>query len=215
MPIVWESEFELRKKEIERYFGFLNGVADDPAFDPELQKTLKATAFLLLYNIVEASMRSALTAIIDELRAHKISFDDASAELRKLALNRLRSKADTKLHEAEKIAVQLLTVSFNADELFAGNIDARRIRDTALDYGFSSSTERALTRDGADLLTVKTARNDLGHGLKSFAEVGREYSAEELHEIMVRVLAYLNGILENIGFYIQSRQYLKVTKASP
>ena len=43
--------------------------------DDELLKTLKASGFLLLYNLVEATMRNGIEAIFDELQSQGVSYD--------------------------------------------------------------------------------------------------------------------------------------------
>ncbi|NET55552.1 MAG: hypothetical protein F6K47_05090, partial [Symploca sp. SIO2E6] len=50
--------------------------------------------------------------------------------------------------------------------------------------------------------------NDLAHGFKSFKEVGRDISADELVEIKKKVISYLREILQNIETYLANREYL-------
>ncbi len=57
-------------------------------------------------------------------------------------------------------------------------------------------------------MTIKSNRNDLAHGVKSFAEVGREKSADELLKIKNKVIKYLRNILVNIETYIANQEYL-------
>jgi hypothetical protein len=59
------------------------------------------------------------------------------------------------------------------------------------------------------LLKIKTNRNDLAHGFKSFEEVGKDATAEELLQIKKRVVCYLREILQNIEDYISKQEYLK------
>jgi hypothetical protein len=75
-------------------------------------------------------------------------------------------------------------------------------------YGFSCDTVRDKTYGGSDLLTVKDLRNDLGHGLKSFEEVGRNYPFQELKEIARRAMRYIHEILVNIDCYLSVGGYL-------
>ncbi|MDJ0636882.1 MAG: MAE_28990/MAE_18760 family HEPN-like nuclease, partial [Xenococcaceae cyanobacterium MO_188.B29] len=98
---------------------------------------------------------------------------------------------------------------FDKEKLFSGNIDARKIKQTAEIYGFSYKTDPKKTQDGYDLLKIKTNRNDLAHGFKSFEEVGRDASADELLQIKKRVICYLREILQNIETYISKQEYLK------
>ena len=55
---------------------------------------------------------------------------------------------------------------------------------------------------------IKNKRNDLAHGNKSFAEIGRDITVEELLTIKEEVIAYLEQILNNINQYITRQDYL-------
>ena len=74
-------DFHTRVQEVNQYFEFLNGLIEKTTklevlgdngekkiivIDPDIAKTLKANAFLLLYNLVESTMRNAIEAIFDE-----------------------------------------------------------------------------------------------------------------------------------------------------
>lgn len=76
-------------------------------------------------------------------------------------------------------------------------------------YGFSYQTTPKKTQNGSDLLTVKTNRNDLAHGFKSFEEVGKDATADDLLKIQKRVIFYLREILQNIESYLSNEDYLK------
>ncbi|MGD1698484.1 MAE_28990/MAE_18760 family HEPN-like nuclease [Dapis sp. BLCC M229] len=69
--------------------------------------------------------------------------------------------------------------------------------------------------DSSDLLIVKTKRNDLAHGIKSFAEVGKQKEADELMKIQDKVVNYLRQILENIETYLDNQEYLDSSTNSP
>lgn len=83
-------DFNKRAKEVNDYFIFLENLEKqttklallDPtgqyqiqSIDPELAKNLKANGFLLLYNLVESTMRNAIEAIFEEFKNKSISFD--------------------------------------------------------------------------------------------------------------------------------------------
>jgi hypothetical protein len=94
-------------------------------------------------------------------------------------------------------------------KLFSGNLDAKRIKETAEKYGFSYQTNPRKTDNGSDLLKIKTNRNDLAHGFKSFEKVGQDYTADDLLKMQKRVIHYLKTILQNIETYIYNQEYLK------
>ena len=65
------------------------------------------------------------------------------------------------------------------------------------------------------LLTVKSNRNDLAHGLKSFAEVGRDFDLGRLEAIMAQVVAFLRSLLESVTTYISTKAYLLQVQQAP
>ena len=141
----------------------------------------------------------------------KISSDNIKPKLKKIIFKNLKNRNPDKIYKnITDISLDIITVCFDKEDLFSGNVDGREIKKTAEQYGFSHRTNGSKTGDGNDLLTVKTNRNDLAHGFKSFSEVGRDKSADELLEIKNKVLRYLRQILENIEQYLSDQEYLDV-----
>ncbi len=224
MTNVLIQDFTERSKEVSKYFMLLksleqgttqlsmeskNGKQKNKEIDPELLKTLKASGFLLLYNLVEATMRNIIEAIFDQLKSKGVSYDDVRPELKKIVLKNIKKRNPDKiLSSITTISVDIITAGFDKEDLFSGNIDGKKIRETATEYGFSHVTDQEKTGNGTDLLTVKANRNDLAHGIKSFAEVGRDKTADELIEIKNKVIRYLKQILQNIDDYLEGEEYL-------
>ncbi|OCR00639.1 hypothetical protein BCD67_11720 [Oscillatoriales cyanobacterium USR001] len=219
------QDFNERSKEVSKYFMFLKslehgntklamvdkgGVSQKiKEIDPELIKTLKASSFLLLYNLVEATMRNAIQVIFDELKSQVVSYDQLRPELKKIVLKNLKKRNTDKIFSSiTAISIDIIHVGFDKDDLFSGNLDARKIRTTATEYGFSDWTDYAKTGDGEDLVIIKSNRNDLAHGFKSFAEVGKDKTTDELLEIKNKTIKYLRKILQNIEQYLSNQDYL-------
>ena len=51
-------------------------------------------------------------------------------------------------------------------------------------------------------------RNDLAHGNKSFADVGRDVTMGDILKIKEEVVEYLRQILTNIKNYLENKEYL-------
>ncbi|MEG4999741.1 MAE_28990/MAE_18760 family HEPN-like nuclease [Microcoleus sp. B4-D4] len=218
------QDFNERSQEVSKYFMFLKsleqgttklsmqgqgGIPKIKEIDSELIKTLKASGFLLLYNLVEATMRNAIEAIFDELRGRGISYDQVKPELKKIVLKNLKKRnPDIIFSSITAISLDIITAGFDKKDLFSGNIDGLKIRATATEYGFSHLTNYAKTGNGSDLLIIKTNRNDLAHGFKSFADVGKDKTANELLEIKNNTVRYLRQILQNIEQYLSNQDYL-------
>ncbi|NES84735.1 MAG: hypothetical protein F6K10_26850 [Moorea sp. SIO2B7] len=217
------QDFNERCTEVSKYFVFLKNLQQETiklnmgnvknpktkAINSELLKTLKASAFLLLYNLAESTMRNTIEAIFDELCSKGVSFDEIRPELKTIVLKNIKKKKPDEIKsKITTIALDIINVGFNKEELFSGNIDARLIKQTAKQYGFSPETDYQQTKNGEDLLKVKSNRNNLAHGIKSFAEVGKEHTADELIQIKDKVIRYLRQILQNVESYLTQQEYL-------
>jgi len=220
-----QQDFQSRVAEIETYFDFVARVdagdtlliasADgQPAYSAsardDLLRTFRASAILLLYNLMESTVTNAVEAIFDELSTQGIHFNDCRAEVRRVVLTNLKQhNPGDILPELQQLSTDIIIKTFKKDKIVSGNVDARRIKELSDDYGIDRPTA-----DGNDLLTVKTSRNDLAHGSKSFAEVGRTFTIADIIRIKDKVIAYLTAMLTNVSAYIQQQHY-RTSAANP
>jgi MAE_28990/MAE_18760-like HEPN len=223
-------DFDTRAIEVDNYFKFIEELLEDktklaviePAgtykiqsLDPELAKTLKANGFLL-HNLIESTMRNAIEAIFEELKNKTVSFDQLKPKIKVIVLQNLKNRSPKKIYlTINQISTDIITATFEREELFSGNVDARLIKEIAEKYGFSYQTDFARTKNGQNLLVVKSNRNDLAHGIKSFEEVGGDQAIEELLEIKEEAVEYLRQILENIRDYLDNEEYLELGASNP
>ena len=222
------QDFNELSEEVSKYFIFLQDLEQGKVklikeikgnnkankIDVELENTLKASAYLLLYNLIESTMKNAIEAIFQELQEKDVSFDKIRPELKKIILVNLKGRNPDKiLKKIQDISLDIVSIGFNKEELFTGNIDSKLIRETAKKYGFDSQTDdKKRTNDkNSYLLLIKNNRNDLAHGNRPFGDVGKSKTADELIEIKKTIVEYLKGILENIETYIDNEEYLDST----
>ena len=213
-----QQDFQGRVTEIESYFDFVARVdagdttlvsrADGlPSYSAaardDLLRTFRASAILLLYNLMESTVTNAVEAIYDDLNTQGIQFNDCRSEVRRVVLTNLKQHNPGEiLPELQRLSTDIIIRTFKKDKIVSGNVDARRIKDLSAEYGISLPAA-----DGNDLLTVKTSRNDLAHGSKSFAEVGRTFTIADILRIKDKVIAYLTAMLANVTIYIQQQHY--------
>ena len=224
-------DFNKRAKDVDDYFIFLDSLEKQTtqlalldttgkykiqSLDPELAKTLKANGFLLLYNLVESTIRNVIEAIFEEFKNKSISFDQLKPEIKLIVLQNLKNRSPKKIYlTINQLSTDIITATFEREELFSGNVDARLIKEIADKYGFSYQTDFAKTRNGQNLVVIKSNRNDLAHGIKSFEEVGGYQTLEELLEMKEEVIEYLTQILENVKTYLDNEEYLEVNTNNP
>ncbi len=199
--------FEERKAEIEVYFDFLKNYNSTGA-DDNLFKILKSNLLLMLYNLVESSMSNAIEAIHNNIHSNTISFNLLKNNFKSLIIkNTKQINPNDLISKIKDIATDIVKHSFKKDELFSGNVDSRKIKELGSQYGFNSDTDYAKTKHGTHLVTIKGKRNDLAHGVFSFAEVGKEYPIEDLEDMKDTTICYISEILDNIESYLLNREY--------
>jgi MAE_28990/MAE_18760-like HEPN len=222
------TQFEDRVTEIELYFDFLRLVVVEKAslahgskrskmkeFDTELIKILKANAFLLLYNLVESSIRDGLRRIYEAIAKEGLTYERLRRELREVWVHNMVSPDPSRAVEKSTMRVVELIEKIVANELVtfdvkfisvSGSLDAAKVRDLADRYGFSHKTS-AKAQGGAVLVDVKRERNNLAHGHKSFAECGRDLTYKNLLMTKNRAIVYMRQILNNVDHYIDNKHY--------
>ncbi|MDH5669706.1 MAG: MAE_28990/MAE_18760 family HEPN-like nuclease [Nitrospira sp.] len=223
-----QEDFQTRVEQIEAYFAFIQALdnqtilltrkdTEGPAYPTshreDLLRTFKANLFLMLYNLMEATVKNAVESIFDELGRQGISFDSCRSEVKREVLSNLRNchnknhlrsrNVSDVLHLFQHFSTDAVTKTFQRTEVVSGNVDAREIRELADRYGFGKPAA-----DGNLLLTVKTHRNDLAHGDKSFAEVGRDFDVPRLEEVKTKTIAYLSQFITNVTEYVTQQHYL-------
>jgi hypothetical protein len=216
-----KSEYQKRLDEVEMYFNTIKvldsgickivctdilGNQTERRIDDELSKVLKANGFLLLYNLIEATIRNSISAIFGAMHAQNMTFKKLTDNLRKLWIN--QEVKNLKKEELLSLFSSILEdelIKFKAECVnISGNIDAQRIRDIAKQFGYKES------RDGRDLVTIKEKRNKLAHGEFTFSEIGKDYSVSDLIKFKDNTKDYLEDVLINIEVYINNKEYVQL-----
>ena len=208
--ITLKNDFNDRVAEINTYFSLIDAfiLKDARLFFPDnnrqekasddLLKVLKANSFLLLYNLIEFCIKSAIEEIHISMDRNNI-FKELKNSL----------KEDDFTNNIRNISNYIILACFDKQKLFSGNVDAKKIKEIATVYGFSTNTDKNKTKDGIKLLTVKTRRNHLAHGHYSFKECGKDYTIQDVKKIKNETIDYLTQILDNVEIYINNKEYLK------
>src|SRR5262245_54379183 len=227
------QSFEERALELSAYFKFIELIEKDAAaltlpkkrtwkvrkVDEKILRILKANFFLLLYNLVEASIREGFVSIYKAVEVEECTVGELTPALRKLwidaeftRMSAASANQDSYRTVARKLVqgiVDDIKATLDVTALrFAGNLDAAKIREVCDAHGVSHKTDKR-TRGGEKLLVVKNRRNALAHGDLSFVECGRDYTVAELGEIKVQAFWYLKSILRNIDRFNARKTYRK------
>lgn len=178
----------------------------------DVRKTLKGTVYILLYNLVESTMREAISHIHDSLSSKKVEYDQLCDSLKKEILKRIKNDTvnlDSIIFKTKTgLGSNLSIATFNKKKLFSGNIDRDEISEKSKIYGFSTKCDYQHTKHGENLTTIKQHRNDLAHGNVSFSDIGKAVSFSELEKVSLEAIAYLDAIIANIEDYLNNDGYL-------
>lgn len=213
------SEYNKRLDEVEIYFNALSfldngsctiscinimGERLEMPVDENLSRILKANGFLLLYNLIEATVRKSIDAVFNAIHSNSPTYKKLTSELRKLWLKQESKNAS--LDKIISIAESVLTnelLSFREDCInISGNIDAQEIRKILKQFGGNEIS------DGRNLKTIKDKRNHLAHGEFSFSEIGKDYTIQDLVKYKDDAKEYLDKVLDEIKHYIENKNYL-------
>lgn len=221
-----------RRKEVMGYLRFLgkaletNAALQAPGSAPmplklDLTHTLKANAYLLLYNTVEAVMSQLMAEIHDEVKSSNVCLDDLNPNLYLEVIRSLKKGvediAESFEHPSGRPFVDYWLrdynkrVQDNRNPHFSGNIDGKRIKAIGRIYGFASGDEAndaKLTH--AALLKAKNHRNTLAHGEKSFKDLGMWMSFQQVRDDAIATLRTLSNIRVAVDGYLLTHGYRRV-----
>ncbi len=219
-------DFDYRKIEVEDYFSFLkimnsdntliryvNGTeTKEEKISNKLQTMFIANAFLILYNLIESTVRNSIVEIYNKIEEDKNSYENLSESLQKIWINQNINNLKegtynhgTLLKTVQKIAQDILTketIALSKDNInIAGNIDAQKIRALAEYIGFEK------TSNGRNLQNIKDKRNRLAHGEQTFYDVGKDFTFDELNKFKHEAFDYLSDVINKIEKFILDRKY--------
>lgn len=177
---------------------------------------LKASAFLLLYNVVESCVRSAFEQTYQEILQDNITFDQLPDGIRDIWIKQEFSipldtaNQSTYLQRARQVANHIAndeTMNLDPRKLpISGSLDGNAIHTLCNKHGVPLRVSR-WARGGADLVTIKIQRNALAHGHKSFSECGREYGLQDIERIYKQTKHFLSGFTKSVSRFNASKGY--------
>jgi hypothetical protein len=193
-------DFNKRVVEIDKYFDLVDRIEQLGDFsknsitfpsgeyivDSDLQKILRSHCYLLLYNLIESSIRNGIIAIHDEIILDNLTYKDLSPKIKRLWLLNDRSKSfrspDIK-KDTIAINLQAIIESILDDQIISldesnipisGNLDSETINELINMYGFTGNLGISAREIDKILNFVVKIRCDLAHGNVSFCDASNQ-----------------------------------------
>ena len=244
-------DFHKRIVEIDKYFELADRIeplgnftansiifpSGEYTVDRDLQKILKSHCYLLLYNLVESSIRNGIIEIHYAISTDNLTYKDLSPRIKKLWLLNDRSKSfvssnikkdtiATNLQEIIELILDDQVISLDASNIpISGNLDAKTINELINMYGFSGNLGISAKEMDIILNFVVKIRCDLAHGNVSFCDASNQITwnrsisdvdiidrvYRDLVDDKKKIVTYLTHLLQNIDDYIENKKY----KANP
>ncbi len=206
-------------------------------FDQELSKILKSNAILLYYNLIEGTINLVLNEFFDKINKERSNYNLMTLSIKKIWLKyKHRSfgsgrfkNDDYILSTIESIINEIIQISpksVSDSELghrmvhnyeaycketkstdISGNLDAREIRSIFSLYGLPEIDRRC-----DPMLKVKNKRNSLAHGNETFAEVGSNFTIDDLYRMKTEIINFLENILDEVDTFLINKKYLKANE---
>lgn len=186
---------------------------------------LKANLCLLLYSAMEASLVQLLDEMYEDIGRNCKGADELNEQLLLLVAQNFRSRKPELVHASAKAPLHqslfdawisdwraLATAKDKRTSGISGSVDSRAIASQLRRFGVLPSTP-ADTPDhlrSPALLRAKVRRNELAHGEKSFAELGKDLAFEELREDARQVFRILMRVATEVDEFLMKRRYLAV-----
>lgn len=230
---VFVLEFHRRVAEIDKYFDLVDKIEQLGALsassitfpsgeykvDIQIQKILISHCYLLLYNLIESSIRNGITAIHDAILFDNLTYKELSPKIQRLwVINDLSKsfrdayiKKETvadNLQEALKVVLDDVVVSLEPTNIpISGNLNAETITDLIKMYGFFGNLGVPEKEMNTVLDHVVKMRCDLAHGNVSFSDASSQIVWRKLVEDKKNIVIYLTHMLQNIENYIDNQGY--------
>jgi len=224
-----------RKAEVMAYLAFLKVAVERRAMlrakDGELEfpltleltHTFKANLILLLYSAMEATLVQLLDEMHETIGANCSSVDALNAQLLRVVLKAVKKDSkSTVLLSASPLHTSLFQYwmddwtsrTSGKDKRvdgISGSVDSLVFYEQLKKFGVVAQTDNDrppphLT--DAALQKIKTSRNELAHGEKSFIDLGRDLSVPTLETDSLAVFDTLRKIAAEVDDYLQGRRYL-------
>jgi len=120
-----KQDFENRKSEIDNYFKFLSIFDDDNTkiqykkdggiitekIQPQFQIILIANAFLILYNLIESTVRNSIIEIYTKIEDDELTFDELSDNLQKIWIKQTTDKLKENNFKPETLRDYVLSLA--------------------------------------------------------------------------------------------------------
>ena len=176
----------------------------------------RASAFIMMYNIVEYAVREAILEIRSDIANHAGNFGLLLDHWKQEIIDahfyeRMQQGTNHKSLLMDVVAFMPGKISWenNLNKLpFPGNVDHKELIRFVKKIDYSWKPPKGCL-GGSDLELVRQMRNDLAHGLETFSTVGSQYTTQDMIDKFDRVRKVLLSFIRMVERYKARQLYLE------
>ncbi|WP_228307675.1 MAE_28990/MAE_18760 family HEPN-like nuclease [Priestia sp. J2] len=239
MTITYSTDLEFNKRlnEVNYFFSCLetlynffdqkqSKILKDKLNSPTLNYSdfmviLKSNAYLMLYNLIESTVRTFMQKIYDEITIQNLGYSDIRQELQKIWVDvsyDTLGHTTTNFNQHKDKAIEMISFVIGGEKIsltekdinLSGNVDIRVIKELFKNHGLMTPTNHG-SNVGAGLREIKVKRNTIAHGNVSFIDSARDSALEDLEVYKNEIIDYLKLLNQSVTDYIDNQQYRFVT----
>ena len=177
-------------------------------------KIMKSNSILMLYNLVESTIRVSMLDYYSSLNDKQLSFSQAIESIQKLWVkNHLNQINSNELNqEVFNLILNVINNNYSVEierESFhlSGNADVKEMKRILETHGITYNNDSFRDFGGA-LLTIKNKRNYLAHGNISFEDNGGQFSIQEINELKNKTYQCLDYFISLINSAIINQEFM-------
>ncbi|EXB48654.1 hypothetical protein J522_0229 [Acinetobacter baumannii 146457] len=189
---------------------------DKKVISREVQKTLRASCYLLIYNLLESTTCDALDAIHQTLSSEQTDLQALSNNLKKIIFSNLKDGLTDKgvqqiIQNQVDLRVIVLSHGYDKRNFLSGNFDIDAVKKIERRYGFDLHIVNGQNGfyDPTIIKTIKNKRNALAHGSESFEQCGQNIPVFSMREKYTHAKNALLALFNGINNFINEKKYLK------
>lgn len=219
--IIETPNYNQKKREIALYFSEIISFKNDKNRD-DFFKILKSNVYLMLYNMIESTVKEILSAVYDQINISNIPYNNLSDSLKGVweshqffhldsgGSNKIMSyKKET--HTMIKKVLDRCSVRFNDGYVsISGNADLDAIFKIMQTHGIAIKMD-SIGKYKHEFYEIKFQRNNLAHGSTSFVETGRDTTTDQLQKMINDTEKCIDEIIKDVSKYLNQKKYLKMT----
>lgn len=232
--------FQDRKDEIDLYFRAMEIIDSGNKLSEEVSSTklfkiMKSNLLLMLYNLIEACIRSGFIEIYESVNNDELNYGDLINKLQKLwvtsklhdlydgraaaSMDKFISTAESIIEESrEQASIRFFSknTGSNMKKMLKmlnmnGNLSSKRITEICDRHEIRYRIQNEDSKGCID--HVKSERNKLSHGEISFINCAQDLTLQDIEKIKNGVFQYIEDILTGMNDYFDNKNYKKQAAA--